>query len=193
MFKICDEYRLVLSILASVAGIAATVIFPMVLGPDILYAINKFFKSPNLGDKPARKSPALWATFYISLAIAVTLGSMIAVSPVKTCTDVSITWLLCDPPGKDSEGEYVIIQNTGTKKVNLEAWTLCDAQDHHCYVFPQMSLTPGGEIKLWTKVGQDTGTDLYWGETVSIWNNGGDTARLRNAQDQTISELSCSK
>jgi len=49
-------------------------------------------------------------------------------------------------------------------------------------VFPRFTLAPGESVRLWTKLGVNTETDLYWGRRVAVWSNIGDRARLRNSR-----------
>ena len=77
------------------------------------------------------------------------------------------------------QGEYVQIHNQGASAANMTNWTLCDLANH-CYTFPAFSLNPGSAVKVWTKEGTNTATNLYWGSGSAIWNNTGDTATLRD-------------
>ena len=102
-----------------------------------------------------------------------------------TPTEVQITHLEYDPEGDDVLGEYVRLENGGGTAQTLTNWTLSDASGH-TYTFPTFSLTNGAAVQVWTKSGQDTSSDLYWGSGSAIWNNTGDTAYLRDSQGDLI-------
>lgn len=59
-------------------------------------------------------------------------------------------------------------------------WTLRDIANH-VFTFPTFSLAPNATVRVWTKSGTNTSTDLYWGSGAAIWNNTGDTAYLRDS------------
>ena len=92
---------------------------------------------------------------------------------------VRITHIEYNPPGDDVQGEYVRIQNQGAAAANMTNWTLWDLANH-CYTFPTFWLKAGSTVRVWTKAGSNTGTDLYWGRGSAVWNNTGDTAYLRD-------------
>jgi micrococcal nuclease len=84
--------------------------------------------------------------------------------------------------GDDRENpndEYVTFENGGTETIALAGWTVTDEADH-TYTFPDVVLEPGERITLHTGPGTDTETDLYWGASAPVWNNGGDTVTVRD-------------
>ena len=99
--------------------------------------------------------------------------------------EVQIAHLEYDPEGDDVLGEYVRLKNAGGTAQTLTGWTLSDAS-RHTYTFPTFSLTAGAAVQIWTRSGQDTNSDLYWGSGTAIWNNTGDTASLRDSQGNLI-------
>ncbi len=96
-----------------------------------------------------------------------------------------------DAEGEESENlndEYVVFENTGSTSVDLSGWTLADAADH-TYTFPEGTvLDPGASITIHTGTGTDTETDLYWGQSSAVWNNGGDTVILRDDSGTVVIE-----
>ena len=59
----------------------------------------------------------------------------------------------------------------------------------HRYNFPDRIFEGGQLFKLHTGSGSDTQTDLYWGMTGSaVWNNGGDTVKVLDAQGHIVSK-----
>lgn len=102
---------------------------------------------------------------------------------------LAITHIEYDPPGKDVDGEYVLIRNGTAAPVDLTGWTLHDGKAIHSFVFPPFTLAPGAEVKLWTKAGANDAANLHWGERRAIWNNDGDTGTLKNAAGAVISSF----
>ncbi len=83
--------------------------------------------------------------------------------------------------------EYVQLENLGGAPQALTGWTLRDLVGK-TFTFPDFTLPAGGTVRVWTKSGTNTATDLYWGSGTAIWNNGGDTAYLRDAEGNLVSE-----
>jgi endonuclease G, mitochondrial len=93
-------------------------------------------------------------------------------------------------PTTGATNEYVVIHNGGSSAVDMTGWTLRDAANH-VYTFPSFSLTAGADVKVWTKAGTDSATDVYWGSVQAIWNNtGGDTAILQDALGAEVTRYS---
>jgi hypothetical protein len=92
---------------------------------------------------------------------------------------VRIDRIVFNPPGPDVAGEYVVIQNESASAVSVTNWTLRDAANH-VFHFPAFALGAGSDTKVWTKVGTNDATNLFWGHKAAIWNNSGDTAILRD-------------
>jgi hypothetical protein len=95
--------------------------------------------------------------------------------------DVRVTYILANPalvPG--ATHEYVELRNFEEFAVPLHGWRITD-DSGTTYTFPDIRLLPGATIRLHVARGVDTATDLYWGRTGAVWNNGGDTAFLYDA------------
>ena len=112
-------------------------------------------------------------------ATPVATATAVTPSPTTTAPDVRVTFINYDPPGSDLDGEYVLIQNYAGVAVNLTNWTLRDLAGN-TYLFPPFTLNAGSFVRVWTKAGANTPTDLYWGLGAPIWDNTGDTAYLRD-------------
>ena len=96
---------------------------------------------------------------------------------------VTITQLVAIP---DAVGhEYVDLRNDAPTALHLEGWTLHDAAGT-TYTFPDVVFAPNATLRLHVAHGQNTSTDLYWGRSGSVWNNGHDTATLRDASGAVI-------
>jgi micrococcal nuclease len=106
-------------------------------------------------------------------------------------SDVSlkIVDLNADAPGSDKEnpnGEWVEITNQGNQPVQMQGYSLKD-EANHIYTFKNFEIQPGDRVRLFSGEGRDTSDELYWGlSDESIWNNGGDTAFLRDKQGALV-------
>jgi cardiolipin synthase len=139
----------------------------------------------HLFDMFSRDLASLTPRLYMPVAIQERTPAPTPTSTPPPSHEVLITYIEYDPPGSDVEGEYVQIENWDGAPVHMTGWTLRDAADH-TFTFPTFTLTTGATVKVWTRSGANTGTDLYWGSDVAIWNNRGDTAYLRNAQGNLV-------
>ncbi len=125
-----------------------------------------------------------------SAGAPVTRISSAAAAASASSTGVTIAHIEFNPPGRDVEGEYVLIRNGSSAPVSLTGWQLEDGQARHTYVFPTCVLAPGAELKLWTRAGVNDSANLYWGQRVAVWNNEGDTCTLLDATGAVVSRFS---
>jgi hypothetical protein len=125
-------------------------------------------------------------TSEVEVNTVATLGAGAAALPAL----VSITHIEFDPPGRDRDGEYVLLRNDGTVAADLTGWTLADGGAAHTYTFPAFSLAPGAEVKLWTRDGSNDATNLFWSSPSAIWNNTGDSATLNDASGAKMAGFS---
>ena len=106
---------------------------------------------------------------------------------------LAIVGIEADAPGNDnadSNGERIVLENGGEKRLALGGWTVSDAADH-TYTFPRgVTLGPGERVTLHTGAGSDGPSELYWGASEAVWNNDGDTMTVRNATGETVAERS---
>ena len=71
----------------------------------------------------------------------------------------------------DESAEIITLENTGDEEIVLTGWVLRD-NEGSAYTFPQLTIYPGGSIKLHTGNGEDSATDLFWGLSASTWESG---------------------
>jgi hypothetical protein len=76
--------------------------------------------------------------------------------------------------------EHIVIENGGDKDQDMTRWTVTnDRLD--TYRFPDgFVILAGTSVRVWTKRGTDTETDLYWGNEKEVWSDNSGTAYLRN-------------
>ncbi len=99
----------------------------------------------------------------------------------------SIVSVEFNPPGRDISGEYVLLQNQEERPVDMTGWMLHDLA-YNTFVFPAFTISPGAFVRVWTREGEDTATDLYWGRRAPVWNNLGDRAFLRDRDGRLVAE-----
>jgi endonuclease G len=109
-------------------------------------------------------------------------------SPAGAAQGVSIETIDYNPPGDDLAGEHVLLQNTGGRAASLAGWTLED-EAGATFTFPAFTLAPAAEVRVWVQAGADDASNLYWSRTQPVWNNGGDTAILRDANGLEVARF----
>ena len=106
-------------------------------------------------------------------------------------SQLAVATIHADASGNDHEnenGEYIALKNTGSSAVDLSGWTLEDAADH-TYSFPDgFTLDAGATVTIYTGSGTNSATELYWGSDAAVWNNGGDTIIVTNADGTVVLE-----
>jgi len=81
----------------------------------------------------------------------------------------------------DLDIEHVVLNRTGNGDLSLSGWRLEDGAGKE-YLFPRLTLYKGGTINLYTRTGQDSVADLFWGLSSPIWRTG-KLISLFDAQD----------
>jgi LysM repeat protein len=75
---------------------------------------------------------------------------------------------IVDVIGRGAPGvETVVIANRG-RAVSLGGWSLRDGQGN-AYVFPDLYLASGAEVRVHTGAGEDTPLHLYWNRETAVW------------------------
>ncbi len=91
---------------------------------------------------------------------------------------IRISKINSNPEGKDIDNEFIEISNFGDEVVDMTEWKLLDKAAHE-FIFPKYSLHPRQSVSIWTKIGKNTETDLFWNKSTPIWNNTQDCAYLK--------------
>ncbi|WP_066418719.1 lamin tail domain-containing protein [Halorubrum aethiopicum] len=116
-----------------------------------------------------------------------------AESTEDTNTTLAIVEIHADADGNDNENlndEYVVLENTGETTLDLSGWTVADSADHTYTVPDGFKLGAGERVTIHSGSGTDTETDLYWGRSTAVWNNGGDTVIVTDASGTVVIEES---
>ncbi|MBX0296338.1 lamin tail domain-containing protein [Haloarcula nitratireducens] len=121
-------------------------------------------------------------------------GSVDRSTPTVTASEsgLVVAGVHADAEGNDNEnlnGEYVVFANRGDDAISLSGWTVTDGADHR-YTFGDYALAPGERVTLYTGSGSDTERERYWGASGAVWNNGGDTITVRDADGTVVLERS---
>ena len=106
-------------------------------------------------------------------------------------SDIVLNTIRYTGEGSDHDNpnnEWVEFENTGDGAVNVGGWRLEDDANHD-YRFPDVRLRPGDTIRVYTGSGSNTDSELYWGSSRAIWNDGGDTVYLWNDDGELIVEF----
>ncbi len=69
------------------------------------------------------------------------------------------------------DAEWVVVHNAGKQPLSLASWQLKDA-NKNVFVFPNLTLNPGGAVQIHSTSGTNTVIDLYWGQTNPVWQSG---------------------
>lgn len=94
-----------------------------------------------------------------------------------------------DAEGNDNynlNDEYVTFKNGCSYSIDMTSWTVKD-EATHIYTFPTFSLGDGNSVTLYSGIGTNTETELYWGRSYgAVWNNDGDTLYLRDSNGDLV-------
>lgn len=130
--------------------------------------------------------------FRALLCLPLLLGGSLLVAPsASAATTVKIDFVYFDSPGSDTgsntslNAEYVRIKNVSSTSRTLTGWTLRD-KTGYTYRFPTFTLKAGATVKVHTGKGTASSYNRYYNFTWYVWNNGGDTAYLKNASGTTV-------
>jgi micrococcal nuclease len=91
-----------------------------------------------------------------------------------------------DASGDDNDNlneEYVILENS-CSEIDMNGWTLKDESASNMYTFSDFILDEN--VAIYSGVGEDTETDIYWGRKQAVWNNDGDRLFLRDTEGNLV-------
>lgn len=71
----------------------------------------------------------------------------------------------------DISYERVSIQYVSNQEISLSGWELWDANGN-TYVFPPLNMYAGSSLTVFSKVGSNSVTELYWGKETAVWETG---------------------
>jgi hypothetical protein len=141
----------------------------------------------------ARGRGLLLNRIIVALACALTFLAIVPAAPGA----IRITRVYFDSPGSDYGSnsslnhEWIRLRNTGSRARSLTGWKIRDTGGH-VYRFGQFRLRAGRSVTVHTGSGSNTGRHHYWGQGWYVWNNDGDTARLRKRNGTLVDTCSFS-
>jgi hypothetical protein len=106
----------------------------------------------------------------------------------SSASDVRIVYVEYDPAeaGDEREWEFVLIENRGPGDQDMSGWTLSNDRGD-TYTFPAgFILQADASVRVWTKGGQDTSIELYWGHEGEVWANDSGAANLKDSAGALI-------
>ncbi|MPY77889.1 MAG: lamin tail domain-containing protein [Actinophytocola sp.] len=112
------------------------------------------------------------------------LAGVLATPTAQAAGGIVIYKANYDSPGSDDgsnaslNAEYIVLKNNTNKTRTITGWKLRDAQGH-VYKFPRTKIKPGKRMRVHTGKGTNDRNDRYWRREWYVWNNDGDTAKLR--------------
>lgn len=104
--------------------------------------------------------------------------------PPTSSGDVRIVTIFYDGVVSSQEpDEYVVIRNYDAAPVQLENWTLRDANGANpkTFTFPNFIIQPGQSCRIYTNEIHPETCGFSYGNSAAIWNNSGDCGTLRNS------------
>jgi endonuclease YncB( thermonuclease family) len=87
---------------------------------------------------------------------------------------------------KDPNDEYVVFANVSQAPLDLTGWSVSDESSQPPYIVPHFVLEAGRTFTLFTGSGKMTPDSLYWGRRKVVWNRGGDTVIVRDADGNYV-------
>ena len=131
------------------------------------------------------KSPTITPTTTATVTPTVTNTPSASLTPTPTSTPpaVEIVDIVYDPPSELDE--YIQIENNGNNSVDMEGWWI-KADSGPRYDFPDFTLGGNDSVRVWTRNGTDTDTNLYMDRSTEFWDDDEDTAYLRDEDGNII-------
>jgi len=98
-----------------------------------------------------------------------------------------------NPPGDDTAAladEYVVVENTGKKSVDLSDWYLIDGDGKTYFFFDGRTLRPGEELVVHVGEGRNRDGHVYWGASAPVLDNDHETLKLVDGETDRVVRLS---
>lgn len=106
------------------------------------------------------------------------------VTPTATATQDEIDIEIYNVVSPGTINEYVELRNDGNRAVDLTEWKLTvkvdEAKTRPQFIFPEFTLNAGRHVKIHTRSGTDSSTDLYMNRSDALWPAENDCIILRN-------------
>jgi LysM repeat protein len=148
-------------------------------------ATATFTPAPTATDTPIPfEPPSAQMTATTAAELGATATSLPTPLPATGELQIEITEVL---GAGDVTQERLVITNRGDQLADMQGWTLSDTEGN-VYTFPNFRLWGGGNVTVYTRVGQDGSppSNFYWGKLEPVWSVG-ETATLKNTANEVIS------
>ncbi|MCX8023757.1 MAG: lamin tail domain-containing protein [Thermanaerothrix sp.] len=109
-------------------------------------------------------------------------------SPTPTLPSLDQAWITIAEvlaPG-DAEHEAVLLKRLGEGDLWLQGWRLVNPRGQ-AFEFPNLTLSPNGSVRIYTRRGNNTVIELYWGLESPAWQRG-DKVRLLDPEGNLRAE-----
>ena len=93
--------------------------------------------------------------------------------------NLTIDYIEYDPEGEEADGEYLVLTNHENQNISMVGWYLQDEAAQTAYEF-NFTIMNNTSIRIYTGLGTDNETTLFWGWHQGIWNNSGDFAIIQD-------------
>lgn len=106
---------------------------------------------------------------------------------------ISIAEVHYDAEGNDEQNlndEYVVLVNNEEVAMDLSGWSIHDDHGNRFDFPPGFSLAPSTSVTIYTGIGTNITTALYWHHFSPVWTNDGDTVFIYNEKDILIETYS---
>ena len=113
------------------------------------------------------------------------INQVFPVSKLKVCfTDIDYK------PTTSPLNEWVTIKNLDNSAVELEEWRIAsDSSTDFKYDFPKFTLKTGQTVKVWTKRGTNSSSQLYMNRDVQFWKDNADCGYLKDDTGRKINSF----
>jgi hypothetical protein len=136
-------------------------------------------------------SSIAYARFQSEILLPVVMKEAVYTLPTATPTPTPIPDIIINKieTGGDSSPdnyyeEYVRVKNRTSARVELTGWTIWSKRNNKLFTFPEFDLRSNEIVKVWTRPGTDTDTDLFWGLPGEVWKDDGDCAKLSDENEE---------
>jgi hypothetical protein len=109
-------------------------------------------------------------------------------SPTPTLPSLDQAWITIAEvlaPG-DVAHEAILLKRLGEGDLWLKGWRLVNPRGQ-AFEFPNLTLSPNGSVRIYTRRGNNTVIELYWGLETSAWQRG-DKVRLLDPEGNLRAE-----
>jgi hypothetical protein len=130
--------------------------------------------------------------------LAVVVCLLMLALPAQALGSIRITKIYYNSPGSDTgsnaslNAEYIVVKNTGSQGKQIGGWRIRDVANHAYRFADGTKIAAGSTITVHTGSGSNTARHKYWGQGWYVWNNDGDTARLRKPSGALVDTCSYS-